>query len=172
MLGDVDGLVVLDLFAGTGALGLEALSRGAAAATFVEIDRQALEVVQRNIDATVTSREPVTEVIKGDATRVVRSLALAERHFDLVFFDPPYDRTAELVEELRESLPTVCGAGARVVLELATRHHDLVAQAADGWRAQVERDRTYGDTVVSVLRLDGWAADDPGAQVVASSDGD
>jgi 16S rRNA (guanine966-N2)-methyltransferase len=89
ILGPIDGLVVLDLFAGTGAMGLEALSRGAASATFVEIDRQAHEVVRRNIDATIAGERRDTDLIKGDAARVVRSLALAGRRFDLVFFDPP-----------------------------------------------------------------------------------
>lgn len=172
ILGDVEGLVVLDLFAGTGAMGLEALSRGAASATFVEIDRQASEVVRRNVDATVSDGSDAAELIKGDATRVVRSLALAGRRFDLVFFDPPYDRTAELVEETAQSLPTVCSADARVVIEVATRHADVVARAADGWGGTVELERTYGDTVVGIIRVAGAPADDPGAGVVAESDGD
>lgn len=165
ILGDVDGLVVLDLFAGTGAMGLEALSRGAAAATFVEIDRQAHEVVRRNIDATISDGTHDADLIKGDATRVVRSLALAERRFDLVFFDPPYDRTAELVEDTRRSLPTVCAPGARIVIEVATRHGDVIAAAAAGWGATVDLERTYGDTTVGVLTLDGRPVHDPGYDV-------
>ncbi|MCW2949305.1 MAG: rsmD, partial [Thermoleophilia bacterium] len=89
ILGDIEGACVLDLFAGTGAMGLEALSRGSSEATFVEIDRQAHEVVRRNIDATVSGDTRRTTLIKGDAERVVRSLALAGERFDLVFFDPP-----------------------------------------------------------------------------------
>jgi 16S rRNA (guanine966-N2)-methyltransferase len=172
ILGPLDGLVVLDLFAGTGAMGLEALSRGAASATFVEIDRQAHEVVRRNIDATVSSDRRETDLIKGDAARVVRSLALAERRFDLVFFDPPYDRTAELVEETRRSLPTVCATPARIVLEVATRHRDVIATAAEGWGATVELERAYGDTVIGILSLDGRRAPDPGADVDAGESGD
>ena len=172
ILGSVEGEDVLDLFAGTGALGLEALSRGARSATFVEIDRQAHEVVRRNIDATITDGEDQVELIKGDATRVVRSLALVQERFDLVFFDPPYDRTAELVEELRESLPTICAHDARVVLEVATRHRDVIAEAAAFWRAEVQVERAYGDTVVGILVLDGSEADDPAADVDADSVGD
>src|SRR6187402_501505 len=67
MLGPLDGLEVLDLFAGTGAMGLEALSCDAAFATFVEIDRQAHEVVRRNVDAIVSGDRESAEVIKGDA---------------------------------------------------------------------------------------------------------
>ena len=172
ILGDVEGLMVLDLFAGTGAMGLEALSRGAASATFVEIDRQAHEIVRRNIDATVSGSEHHTDLIKGDATRVVRSLALAERRFDLLFFDPPYDRTAELVEETRRSLPTVCAPDARVVLEVSTRHRDVIAAAAEGWHADIELERAYGDTVVAVLAVAGRPVDDPGADVDSESVGD
>lgn len=172
ILGDVDGLQVLDLFAGTGAMGLEALSRGASGATFVEIDRQAHEIVRRNVDATVSGDEYDIDVIKGDATRVVRSLALADRRFDLVFFDPPYDRTAELVDETRRSLPTVCALNARVVLEVATRHRDVIDDAVAGWKAEVELERSYGDTVVAVLAVSGSTADDPGADVDADSVGD
>jgi 16S rRNA (guanine966-N2)-methyltransferase len=173
ILGDIDGAVVLDLFAGTGAMGLEALSRGAASATFVEIDRRAMEVVRRNVDATISDGQHPTDLIKGDATRVVRSLALAERRFDLVFFDPPYDRTAELVGDLRRSLPQVCAPGSRIVLEVATRHRDVIADAAAGWHGEVEVERTYGDTVVAVVRVDEIVpADDPGADVDSESAGD
>jgi 16S rRNA (guanine966-N2)-methyltransferase len=173
ILGDIDGAVVLDLFAGTGAMGLEALSRGAASATFVEIDRQAMEVVRRNVDATISDGEHETDLIKGDATRVVRSLALAGRRFDLVFFDPPYDRTAELVRGLRRSLPQVCAPGARIVLEVATRHRDVIEAAALGWGGELELDRSYGDTAVAILRIDDPApADDPSMDVDADSVGD
>jgi 16S rRNA (guanine(966)-N(2))-methyltransferase RsmD len=172
ILGDVEGLDALDLFAGTGALGLEALSRGARAATFVELDRQAHEVVRRNIDATITDGQEHVDLVKGDAVRVVRSLALAGSRFDLVFFDPPYDRTAELVAAMRESLPTICAPGARVVIEVATRHRDVVADAAAGWAAELEVERAYGDTVVGILALDGRPAPDPAADVDADSVGD
>lgn len=172
ILGDIEGMVVLDLFAGTGAMGLEALSRGAAAATFVEIDRQAHEVVRRNIDATISDSGVDTDLIKGDAVRVVRSLALAERRFDIVFFDPPYDRTAELVRDTRSSLPTICATPAHIVLEVATRHRDVIGEAADGWGADIELERAYGDTVVGVLSLDGRPVHDPAADVAAESDGD
>ena len=153
-------------------MGLEALSRGAAAATFVEIDRQAHEVVQRNIDATISDDASAVELIKGDAARVVRTLALAGQRFDLVFFDPPYDNTAELVEQTRESLPTICSHDARVVLELSIRHHAVIAEAVAGWGAELKLERTYGDTVVAVLAVAGSTMDDPGADVDPDAVGD
>lgn len=151
ILGDVEGACVLDLFAGTGAMGLEALSRGAVQATFVEVDRQALDVVRRNIDATVSGDGASAELIKGDAGRVARSLALAGRRFDLVIFDPPYERTADMVNDLGTALPDLCHPDSRIVLELATRHEALIDDAAGAWGREVRTRRTYGDTAIAVL---------------------
>ena len=83
LIGPVDGADVLDLFAGSGALGLEALSRGAGAATFVEADRDACRTINANLDklklrGTVLCQD------------VVRALAQERRRFDLVLCDPPY----------------------------------------------------------------------------------
>ena len=84
LIGPVDGAAVLDLFAGSGALGLEALSRGAASATFVESDRDACRTINANLD-TLKLR---ATVLCQDAARMVSS----ERHvYDLVLCDPPYD---------------------------------------------------------------------------------
>ncbi|WP_270939140.1 16S rRNA (guanine(966)-N(2))-methyltransferase RsmD [Falsiroseomonas oryzae] len=80
----VEGARVLDAFAGTGALGLEALSRGATYATFIEQDRAALAALRRNIEA--LREQPATRVIPGDATRPPR----AEAPCSLLFLDPPY----------------------------------------------------------------------------------
>jgi 16S rRNA (guanine966-N2)-methyltransferase len=83
--GQVAGARVLDGFAGTGAVGLEALSRGAARVTFVENDRRALSVIRQNIDACGASA--ACQVIAGDLS----SLDTAPGPFELVFLDPPYD---------------------------------------------------------------------------------
>ncbi len=80
--GRLEGIAVLDAFAGTGALGLEALSRGAACATFIERDRAALEALRSNIAACPGAH---TRVIAGDVLRPP-----AGRECDLVFLDPPY----------------------------------------------------------------------------------
>jgi 16S rRNA (guanine966-N2)-methyltransferase len=86
LIGPVDGASALDLYAGSGAMGLEALSRGAASCTFVESDRDACRTINANLDklrlnATVLCQE------------VLRALAAERRTFDLVFCDPPYDFT-------------------------------------------------------------------------------
>ena len=83
MLGSVEGLKVLDLYAGTGALGLEALSRGAASATFVEIQPQTAHLLKNNL-RTAGVTEPFV-VYTADAQRVV-----LKPEYDLIFVDPPY----------------------------------------------------------------------------------
>jgi 16S rRNA (guanine966-N2)-methyltransferase len=110
MLGDVSGLRVLDLFAGSGALGIEALSRGAASATFVESDPRAATVIRENLAALGADGE----VIGQDA---VVFLAAQRGTFDLVLADPPYDSAPLLAAPLAERLPGVLSENARIVTE-------------------------------------------------------
>jgi len=89
ILGPVAGMRVLDLFAGTGAVGIEALSRGGARAVFVERDREALRALRANLAALGVSRARA-RVVAGDALAALSALARDENPFDLVFLDPPY----------------------------------------------------------------------------------
>jgi len=139
ILGDVEGLIVLDLFAGSGALGIEALSRGAGATTFVDRDDRALAAVRANLEAF------------GAVARIVRSDAVAFLQrgegamYDLVFLDPPYDSAPELGRRLSELLPDAVAEEAVIVtesdkrapLELGLPLHD---------------ERTYGDTRIAIHR--------------------
>jgi 16S rRNA (guanine966-N2)-methyltransferase len=86
-LGGFDELIVLDLFAGTGALGLEAISRGAVQATFVETGRKSQSLIRQNIELTRTG--PRTQMLKQDATRLGPNPGAPA---DLVFLDPPYGK--------------------------------------------------------------------------------
>jgi 16S rRNA (guanine966-N2)-methyltransferase len=113
ILGSVDGLTVLDLFAGTGALGLEALSRGAASATFVESDPPALEAIERNLAKLELKG---ARVVRSDA---VKYLARTAELYDVVFLDPPYKMVESLRMPLAEHLPRVLAEGALVVFETA-----------------------------------------------------
>jgi 16S rRNA (guanine966-N2)-methyltransferase len=113
ILGSVDGLTVLDLFAGSGALGLEALSRGAASATFVESDPAALEAIERNLAKLELER---ARVVRSDA---VKHLARTPERYDLVFLDPPYEMVESLRMPLAEHLPRVLADGGLVVFETA-----------------------------------------------------
>ncbi len=143
----VPGARFLDLFAGTGAVGLEALSRGAAHAVFVEKSPEAVRLVRENIRR--LGCESQAEVVEGDALAAVRALARRGRRFDLVFVGAPYGsglahRTAELLGEVAPLVP-----GAVVVVEsfhkepVADRYGPLVLE----WR------RAYGETVLSLYRF-------------------
>ena len=136
MLGDVGGARVLDLYAGSGALGIEALSRGASSAVFVERDPRAAAVISANL-ATVGAE---AEVRRQD---VMRFLARAEGGFDLVFCDPPYDSGPRIAATLAERLPAVLADNARIVTE-SDKRTPLVLP----YPLVVER--SYGDTRVVI----------------------
>jgi 16S rRNA (guanine966-N2)-methyltransferase len=136
MLGDVEGARVLDLYAGSGALGIEALSRGAACAVFVERDPRAASAIERNLAAVGADGR----VVRQD---VARFLGRAEGTFDLVFCDPPYDSASRLAGTLAERLPGLTAPDARIVTESDKRNplelpFPLVTE------------RTYGDTRIAI----------------------
>ncbi len=136
MLGDLDGARVLDLYAGSGALGIEALSRGAATAVFVERDPQAVAAIERNlaplgVEATVA---------RADA---LRWLARVEGEFDLVFCDPPYDVASRLAGALAERLAVLTPDDARIVTESDKRHPLQLP-------FPLLTERSYGDTRIAI----------------------
>jgi 16S rRNA (guanine966-N2)-methyltransferase len=136
MLGDVSGARVLDLYAGSGALGIEALSRGAESAVFVERDQQALAALRRNLEA-VGAR---AEVRRQD---VLRLLARPEGTFDLVFCDPPYDVAPAVAPALEEALPALAEEDARIVTESDKRNPLLLS-------LPLVVERSYGDTRIAI----------------------
>jgi 16S rRNA (guanine(966)-N(2))-methyltransferase RsmD len=143
-LGDLEGARVLDLYAGTGALGIEALSRGASAAVFVERSRAALAVLRSNLEALeLNVRSGPAQVIRGDAGAVLRRLARAGERFDLVLLDPPYasGEAPRALEGLVEG--GLLAHDAEVVLE-ASRRHPVTPVAGLVLRDQ----RRYGDTLI------------------------
>ena len=115
LIGPVEGAVVLDLFAGSGALGLEALSRGAARATFVDSDRTACRAIDANLDKL---RLTGARVLCLDALRFV---ATDEGRYDLILVDPPYDRAETLEQPLATHLPRLLAPGGLVVYETSAR---------------------------------------------------
>jgi 16S rRNA (guanine966-N2)-methyltransferase len=118
LVGPVDGADVLDLFAGSGAMGLEALSRGAARVTFVESDRTAAETIVRNLDKL---RLEGATVLREDAGRKLAADAAAGRRYDLVLIDPPYRMLARLLPTLAAYLPDVTDSEGLVVVESDSR---------------------------------------------------
>ena len=139
----VDGAHVLDLYAGTGALGLEALSRGAAHVTFVERDGRALAALERNIAGTGAPADAVT-VVRADVLPwlVARAASPASEPVDLALIDPPY--AFDAWPDLLAVLPTH-----QAVLESA---RDLTDAVAASGRWEVIRHRRYGGTVVTMVR--------------------
>ena len=136
MLGDVTGARVLDLYAGSGALGIEALSRGAASAVFVERDARAAAAIQANLD-TVGAE---AEVSRQDALAFVGRDA---RSYDLVFCDPPYDCGPRIAGQLAERLPALLSTDARIVTESDKRNPLELP-------FPLLRERTYGDTRIAI----------------------
>ncbi len=144
MLGELDGAVVLDLFAGTGALGIEALSRGAARALFVERDGAALQALRANL-AQLELLPQQAQVRVGDALAALRAARKAGETYDLIFVDPPYRRARELGDELSVLLPALLEPGARVVVESDRRSPAELAM-------EVAQQRRYGDTTITIHR--------------------
>jgi 16S rRNA (guanine966-N2)-methyltransferase len=114
LIGPVDGMEVLDLYAGSGAMGLEALSRGAAHATFVEADREAAQTIVRNVEK--LGLEAAT-VLREDAARRLAADAASGRRYDLVLIDPPYRMLPGVLPMLAANLPAVLAPDALVVVE-------------------------------------------------------
>ena len=116
LIGPVDDAVVLDLFAGSGAMGLEALSRGAAHATFVESNREACRTINRNLDK--LALEGAT-VLCQDALTALRADARTGARYDLVFVDPPYRRFSSLQNPLIQHLPEILAPDGLLLVETA-----------------------------------------------------
>ncbi len=158
-LGPLEGLRVVDLYAGSGALAIEALSRGATRADLVEVDRRAREAIARNVDELgLGERVRVWPVrLPGGFGRLAQVLAEAA----LVFADPPYGGHEARATLAGLGRAGVLPPGARVVLE--THSKDVVPDT-EGVLAR-ERERRYGETVVHVYRAGGKSppAEDAGS---------
>ena len=139
LLGPVEDARVLDLFAGSGALGIEALSRGAAAATFVDSAPAAARAVRANLEALGLE----AEVRRSDARGFLRAARRERRQYDLIFLDPPYRLAGGLGPELTAALGALLAPDGLVVAE-------------SDRRAPLERGRTlvderrYGDTLIRI----------------------
>ena len=118
IVGPVEGAAVVDLFAGSGALGLEALSRGAASCVFVERDREAVRVIEANLE---TLRLTGATVVARDVLSALRDDRARGRRYDLVLADPPYEDWQTHAKTLAELLPDVLADDALVVVETADR---------------------------------------------------
>jgi 16S rRNA (guanine966-N2)-methyltransferase len=143
ILGPLDGEAVLDLFAGTGALGIEALSRGAGRAVFVDRDRAAVRAIRANLEALGLGPERA-QVRPVEAGRALQDAALRRESYDLVLLDPPYEPAPGLRLPLAERLPPVLAPGARVVAERGRRSPALDLPLT------LLTERRYGDTLLTI----------------------
>lgn len=143
----VVGARVLDLFAGTGAFGLEAMSRGASSAVLVDSDRRAIEAIRKNASVVFGDFEQApVEIIKADYRRAIETLSDAP--FDIAFFDPPYAHTRAYAD----AIARLCARGllGDDVVLVCERAKGADAIFAPGFH--VYDARTYGDTAVDFLR--------------------
>ena len=141
LVGPLDGAKVLDLFAGSGALGIEALSRGAARAVFVENDRDAMRAIERNLEKL---RLTGARVVRGDALLTLAQEAMAGAKYDLVLVDPPYGMLTEIQPRLARHVPPLLAADGLLVVETdAHTEPDLPLP--------VRTSRKYGQTRVTLF---------------------
>jgi 16S rRNA (guanine(966)-N(2))-methyltransferase RsmD len=142
----VPGARVLDLYAGTGSFGIEALSRGAASATFVEQDREAVQCIRDNL----AHCHLQGDVRQGDVGAFLASPPPDDQRFDLIFADPPYLKLRGPLpsDPLLARLPDFMRASGHFVWEHYAQQH---IQEGGPW--QVIRDKTYGETRLTFLRL-------------------
>jgi 16S rRNA (guanine966-N2)-methyltransferase len=139
LIGPVDGAAVLDLYAGSGAMGLEALSRGAASAVFVESDRDACRMIRRNLDKLGLAGAEIA------CTDVLRFLAAERRRFDLILVDPPYDVVESVAVRLALYLPSVLAENGLVALESSSRLEPVLSPL------ELRTSRRYGSARVTLF---------------------
>lgn len=141
ILASVEGARVLDLFAGSGAMAIEALSRGAAEATLVDSSSAAIRAIQANLAAL----ELEAEVRRQPALVFLDSAWVSARQYDLIFLDPPYRHASALGRELSAALTPVLAPGARVVAE-SDRRAPLELE-----ELVLSDERRYGDTLIRIF---------------------
>jgi 16S rRNA (guanine966-N2)-methyltransferase len=142
ILGDaVEGANVVDLYAGSGALGIEALSRGADQATFVDSDERAAATIRSNLDKLGLDGR----VVRRDALAWLQSATAGEGPFGIVFADPPYSSAGRTAGRLSELLPPLLRETSLTVTESDKRHPLILTMP-------LVDERTYGDTRIAIHR--------------------
>ena len=142
---EVEGKVVLDLFAGTGSLGIEALSRGAKKVLFVEKGRQAIRLIERNLFQCGLKAQ--SEILPKDVNRAIGILDQRGESFDLILMDPPYVKGLIQKTLLKLQLHRIHRDDSILVIEHDRR--EPLPKTIEGWN--LIRERAIGDTVISFL---------------------
>lgn len=145
ILGDISGLSFLELFAGSGAVGFEALSRGISELTMVECNRDSILAIKRNIELL---KAPFCNLYCLDAQKAVKQLSLNKKSFDIIFFDPPYHLgLAKKILHTLEGYDILSPNGLIVV-----QHFKAEPVAEDGLNFSLIKEAKYGDTWLSIFR--------------------
>ncbi len=146
---DIEGASILDLFAGSGAVGIEALSRGAARAVFIEQDHRSLKALRTNLERCGFGHA-IAEVRTGDALRYIERAAAGAVYFDVIFADPPY--AAKTAAQRVVDVVDVAGtAGVALCRTLVIEHGNPVF-AKEGGSLELAKARRFGQTTVSYFR--------------------
>lgn len=147
ILGDISGKVVLDLFSGSGAFGLESLSRGASRATFVENNIRCAQTIEKNLEGLQIPADQY-DILKRSALRAIYDLENEGVKYDIVFMDPPYHK--DLAKNCLINLDScdILSQFATVVVE----HYKLDELSFDLDTLVTDKNREYGDTVVTFLK--------------------
>jgi 16S rRNA (guanine966-N2)-methyltransferase len=148
ILGSVEDEDVLDVFAGSGALAFEALSRGARTATVVERAPRAVACIRSNAEALGVAGR--LRVVRRDWRSALAGESAASRWYGVVLADPPYSLLPRILGDLGPAIAAVASPGASVVIEHAARHR---VESVPGLDPVARIDRVYGDTALCVLRL-------------------
>ena len=149
VLQDIDGWNVLDLFAGSGAVGIEALSRGAGSASFVDNNRKALKSLQANVDAISQRDQHEVHIHEATLPGGISHVNGPANKYDMIFVDPPYSETVRQTEILLPRLEQMLNKGGVLVIEGSVRDAEkITAVFADEANWKVDEVRRYGDTAV------------------------
>lgn len=142
---EIDQKCVLDLFAGTGALGIETLSRGAGQATFVDSNRESVSIIKQNLEHTKLMNK--AEIYSCDYETALKRIAEKNIKYDIIFLDPPYGEGLEYkaIEKILEY--NLCGEGALIIVETEKDNFEFGNE-----QLEIYDKRNYGRTAISFLR--------------------
>ncbi|HPT39903.1 MAG TPA: 16S rRNA (guanine(966)-N(2))-methyltransferase RsmD [Candidatus Omnitrophota bacterium] len=145
ILGDIEGLTFLDLFAGSGAVGFEALSRGVARLTLVECNRDSVLAIKRNIEML---KADSCDLYNLEAEKAVKILSLNKQNFDIIFTDPPYNK--ELAKKILQTLEgyDILSPNGLIIIQ----HSRLEELPKEGLNFSLIKEAKYGDTWLSIFR--------------------
>ncbi len=147
ILGDISGLTFLEIFAGSGAVGLEALSRGASQLVIVESDRDAILTIKKNIELL---KAPGCNLYHLEADKAVKLLSLDKKQFDIIFIDPPY-----LKDMAKKILQTLEGYDILAPHGLMVIQHSKAELLFESLKFELIKEARYGDTRLSIFRKKG-----------------